>query len=175
MSNFQSFDELIDALQGAVIKAHNLTQNQHILAMKDYFDDDGNPYMVKIQLPQKTEQSTSAGVETVLPYRTVEVPAFSLVPQVSLKMHKIKMDFDVKMIGLDQGSVKQEDKIDRNISDSYSGRGLRFRHKESQRLLTNIFAGTDDNNKVHVELEFVSSELPEGVMRVNDMLVRLLP
>ena len=98
MSNFQSFDELIDALQGAVIKAHNLTQNQHILAMKDYFDDDGNPYMVKIQLPQKTEQSTSAGVETVLPYRTVEVPAFSLVPQVSLKMHKIKMDFDDRII-----------------------------------------------------------------------------
>lgn len=32
MSNFQSFDELIDALQGAVIKARNLTQNKHILA-----------------------------------------------------------------------------------------------------------------------------------------------
>lgn len=175
MSKFQSFDELIDALQGAVIKAHNLTQNQHILAMKDYFDDDGNPYMVKIQLPQKTEQSTSAEAETILSYKAVEVPAFSLVPQVSLKMHKIKMDFDVKMVGLDQGNDKQENKPDRNISDSYSGRGLRLRRKESQRLLTNIFAGTDDNNKVHVELEFISSEPPEGVMRVNDMLVRLLP
>lgn len=175
MSKFQSFDELIDALQGAAIKAHNLTQNQHILAMKDYFDDDGNPYMVKIQLPQKTEQSTSAEAGTVLSYKAVEVPAFSLVPQVSLKMHKIKMDFDVKMVGLDHGNDKQENKLDRNISDSYSGRGLRLRRKESQRLLTNIFAGTDDNNKVHVELEFVSSEPLEGVMRVNDILVRLLP
>lgn len=175
MSKFQSFDELIDALQGAVIKAHSLTQNQHILAMKDYFDDDGNPYMVKIQLPQKTEQSTSSEEERVLSYRTVEVPAFALVPQVSLKMNKIKMNFDVKMVGLDQSAVKQEDKLNRNISDSYSGRGLRLPYKESQRLLTNIFAGTDDNNKVHVELEFVSSEPPEGVMRVNDMLVRLLP
>ena len=61
MSNFQSFDELIDALQGAVIKAHNLTQNQHILAMKDYFDDDGNPYMVKIQLPQRTKYFCRCG------------------------------------------------------------------------------------------------------------------
>lgn len=170
MSKFQSFDELMDALQSAVVKAHSLTQNQHILAMKDYFDEEGRPYMVKLRLPQK-----EAAENDEVQYREVEVPAFSLVPQLSLKMHRIKMDFDVKMVDLEKESPAADTGKAADISDSHSGRSFHLRRRASQRLLTNIFAGTNDANKVHVEMEFFGSEPPEGVMRVNDMLIRLLP
>lgn len=170
MSKFQSFDELIDALQSAVVKAHSLTQNQHILAMKDYFDEEGRPYMIKIQLPQKEEHENGT-----VSYREVEIPAFSLVPQISLKMHRIKMDFDVKMVGLEQEKGETDRKIPPDISDSYSGRRFRLHRRDSQRLLTNIFSGTNETNKVHVEMEFIGSDPPEGIMRVNDMLIRLMP
>ncbi len=159
-------------MQGAVIKAHTLTQNQHILAMKDYFDEDGVPRMVKIQLPYKPEEGAQ---ESEIRYRTVEIPAFSLVPQISLKMHKVNMDFDVKLVGLSQEAPNQTNASNGIISDSSSGRNLNLQKKNSQKLLTNVFAGTDDSNKVHVELEFISHEPPEGLMRINDMLIRLMP
>lgn len=171
-SRFQSFDELIDALQGAVIQAYTLSKNQHIHAMKDYFDEDGVPHMVKIKLPYKSEEG---GKEGEIKYRTVEIPAFSLVPQVSLKMHKVNMDFDVKLVGLSQEASNQPESSYGHISDSSSGRNLNLRNKKSQKLLTNVFAGTDDSNKVHVELEFTSGDPPEGVVRMNDMLIRLMP
>lgn len=140
--------------------------------MKDYFDEDGVPRMVKIQLPYKPEEGAQ---ESEIRYRTVEIPAFSLVPQISLKMHKVNMDFDVKLVGLSQEASNQTNASNGIISDSSSGRNLNLQKKNSQKLLTNVFAGTDDSNKVHVELEFISHEPPEGLMRINDILIRLMP
>lgn len=151
MSQFQSFDNLLAAMQESILKAHELIEFQHMAVMSKYFDAEGNPEMLKVRIPYHD----AAEDETAL--REVSIPKFALVPQYSLKMEKVKLDFNVKM-------VSWEDRPERS--------------KRRSGLLTNILYSASDNQEtenVHVELSFTAADPPEGVMKINDMLVRLLP
>lgn len=192
MSDFQAFDELIISLQGAVIKSQELTQNQHLALMSKYFDKDGNPLMLKIKIPsaktdvineqEKNAQNSDKNdikIEQVLDkYKIIEIPAFCLVPQNSLAMKKVKMDFDVKLVDFGKKEVENNkttiDGKNKTANEKVLTNLLR-KNQNKKQIITNVFANTEDTNSIHVEIEFINKEPPEGIMRVNDMMIRMVP
>lgn len=167
MSQFESFDNLLAAMQDSVLKAHELIETQHLAVMKKYFDDSGKPKMISLQIPNTKENTATDSKNMNIDaasttnnktnhYEEIQIPTYALVPQYSLKLQQIKMAFDVKM-------VSWEDRPARGKTRS---------------ILTNILYSSSDKqeaNDVHVELSFVSEDPPEGVMKINDMLIRILP
>lgn len=169
MSNFQAFDELIAALQNAVLDSYELIQKQHLAVIDKYFNKDGTPIMMKMKIP------ISASDTNDIKFRDVEVPMFVLVPQGSLRMKRVKLAFSVKMVRLDDSNT-DKNKLNGIIKhDVLNNKTERYEKNKFRKILTNIFSGSNDSNSVNVELEFVDENPPEGVMRINDMLIRLMP
>lgn len=115
-------------------------------------------------------------------YRIIKVPAFCLIPHTSLVMEKIKMDFNVKLVNFnksdesDEGSTEDKKmKIEDDKKTTNEKILASLYNKDKKEIITNIFANENDQNSIHVELEFVNKEPPEGVMRVNDMMIRMVP
>lgn len=182
MSSFQAFDDLITSLQDAVIKSQELTQNQHLALMNKYFDENGNPLMLKIKVPNMNVNQDKPVSSENNNYRIIEIPAFCLIPQNSLSMKKVKMNFDVNLVdfgknGYDnnnQDADKSENKSDKNLNHKVLG-NLLFKRNNKKKIITNIFNNSDEANSIHVEIEFISKEAPEGLMRINDMMIRMIP
>lgn len=196
MANFQAFDELISGIQQAIVKSQELIQTQHIALMEKYFDKYGNPLMIEVKIPSlnsskneekeikndmKDDSNLSLNEESNA-YRIIKVPVFSLIPHTSLVMEKIKMDFNVKLVNFnksdesDEGSAENKNvKIEDDKKTANERILASLYNKDNKQIITNIFANENDQNSIHVELEFVNKEPPEGVMRVNDMMIRMVP
>lgn len=196
MANFQAFDELISGIQQAIVKSQELTQTQHIALMEKYFDKHGNPLMIEVKIPSlnsskneekeiknnmKDDSNLSLNEESNA-YRIIKVPVFSLIPHTSLVMEKIKMDFNVKLVNFnksdesDEGSAENKNVKIKDDKKTANERILAsLYNKDKKEIITNIFANENDQNSIHVELEFVNKEPLEGVMRVNDMMIRMVP
>lgn len=147
MAKKQYFENLLGAMQESILKAHSMIENQHLNAMKRYFDESQKPLTFDIQYPRINPDTGE------LEYVLVQVPKIALVPMNSLKLKEMKLKFKVKLSSWDDG--KSND----------SG------------LLANILSSnkTDTDNFVDVELLFESNDPPEAVMKINDQMVKILP
>ena len=178
MSDFQAFDELISSLQGAVIKSQELTQNQH-LALKIKIPSAKTDVINEQEKNAQNSDKNDIKIEQVLDeYKIIEIPAFCLVPQNSLAMKKVKMDFDVKLVDFGKKEVENNkttiDGKNKTANEKVLTNLLR-KNQNKKQIITNVFANTEDTNSIHVEIEFINKEPPEGIMRVNDMMIRMVP
>ena len=74
-------DHLTKGLYDAVVQAQNLAEKQHIEALDQYIDKDGNPRCLKIKIEDKD----------------VNVPIATLVPHSSIKIKELTMDLKVRL------------------------------------------------------------------------------
>lgn len=165
MAKEASFDNLIKAIQQAFIEVNDMSEEQHIAKLHEYFEDDGTPKTFDMQYPYYDENGIPA-------YRIVSVPQLCLVPITSLKLDEIEVDFKVQIYGkvsLSQLEVEDGDKMNESLSSKRSGKdntvlgyipnGGIFRNK--------------DESYANIRLKFVSQEPPEGLMRIRDQFVRV--
>ena len=88
------------------------------------------------------------------------------------------MDFDVKLVDFGKKEVENNkttiDGKNKTANEKVLTNLLR-KNQNKKQIITNVFANTEDTNSIHVEIEFINKEPPEGIMRVNDMMIRMVP
>ena len=151
---------LFQSIHRAVVKATRVAQNASLNSLqKDYFvevnDEEGNPTgqlkpkVIKMVLPhQQGDQVVEA---------SFDVPIFALVKHQAMTIETLEMEFEVELHGLedlppaegDDGAV---------LSASTSG---------------GAFSSRKTIAKVH--MTFKGEDPPEGVMRLNDKVLKVFP
>ena len=141
------FDDLISAIQEAVVRAHETSEAQHVRMMDRFFDDEtGEPEILTLNLPYVDPS------ETDVQYKEVKVPTLCLVPFNSVKIKDIEVEAEVEF-----QNVKSEDG-DKKISARLRGGG--FGRKA---------------NKAKIKIRVEGGDPPEALLMLNDTVVKVLP
>ncbi len=146
MAKKVSFNELVESIQDAFIRVNDMSEQQHIGKLSEYFEKDGTPKTFDMQYPYFDENGVPA-------YRFVSIPQICLVPISSLKLDEIQVDFKVQIYG--EVPVKEGEKT----TLGYIPHGGTFRNKE--------------DSYANIKLKFVSQEPPEGLMRIRDQFTKV--
>ena len=145
-------DHLTKGLYDAVVQAQALAENQHIEALKKYFDGDGNPLSLDIKLPDKDGND-----------RNVSVPLATLTPQSSIKIKELTMELKVKL-----GSFgKRKSKL---------GGGI-FCKEDAGAISADLGASIlpKRNQYANLKITFEGTDPPEGLVRLNNNLIKQIP
>ena len=140
-------DHLTKGLYDAVVQAQNLAEKQHIEALYDYLDEDGNPKCITIKIEGKD----------------VNVPLATLVPHSSIKIKELTMDLKVKLNNF--GKRKS------NIMSSIFGKGCAGAIEAD--LGASILP--IKNNYANLKITFEGADPPEGLVRLNNNLIKQIP
>ena len=140
-------DQLTKGLYDAVCQAQALADNQHIEALSKYVNEDGTPKCMKI----------------VIDGNDVEVPLITLAPQSSIKIKELKMKLKVRL----NKFGKRKSRL---------GGGI-FCKKDAGAIDADLGASIlpTRNNYADLEVTFVGSEPPEGLVRLNNNLIKQIP
>jgi|TARA_Y100001973_G_C5181964_1_gene325427 hypothetical protein len=140
-------DHLTKGLYDAVVQAQALAENQHIEALSKYVNEDGTPKCMRM----------------VINGENVMVPLATLAPQSSIKIKELTMDLKVKLTNFGKRKSK-------------SGGGI-FKKQDagavSVDLANSILPGK--NNYANLKITFEGTEPPEGVVRLNNHLIKQIP
>ena len=141
-------DDLFKGIYRSVVEAQNAIE-QHYLGevTEDYFEKDGSPKMVKVQLP---------GSEGIM--REVLIPAITLVPHNGLSIDEVSIKMKVKLSTSEDAPETKGSKVSRVrqiISD--------FSNREGGKELATI------------TVKFKGGDPPEGLARIKDNLIKLIP
>lgn len=141
------FDDLISAIQEAVVRAHQSSEQQHLRLIDRFVDpDSGQPQVVTLNLPYLDPHQDQ------VQYKAVQVPKICLVPFNSIRIKDIQVTAEVEF-----QNVKSE-----------SGQP-----KLTARLRGGLFGRKANKAKVKIKLE--GGQAPEALLKLNDTLVKVLP
>jgi hypothetical protein len=152
------FQDLIAALQDAVIQANAIAQKAALRSLDEYFDENHNPRTVTINLPSRTEAQK---------VQTVTIPVITLVPLSGTVIDRLSVAFDVQFSSLMREAVQ-------------AGNGPALfaqavRPPERHRLLSLFARRNEPQNTAHIEIQLKGTDPPEALVRINDDLLRYLP
>lgn len=131
------FSELLKGLQEAVNSAQELLDVQQLNSFNKYFDEDGRA------LTKKIDPGTG---------KELTVPILSIIPQNTLVMEDVEMEFDAKLQAVNAKTVN----------------GGLLNSSVDNVEVELVMNDKNDTNLVHVKVKFKSTNLPEGLNRVID-------
>ena len=140
-------DHLTKGLYDAVVQAQALAENQHIEALGKYINEDGTPKCVKM----------------VIGGNEVDIPLLTLAPQSSIKIKELTMDLKVKL----NNFGKRKSRLGGGIFCKKDAGAI------SADLGSSIFPSK--NNYANLKITFEGTDPPEGVVRLNNNLIKQIP
>ena len=140
-------DHLTKALYDAVVQAQALAENQHIEALGKYLNEDGSPKCVKMLINGED----------------VDVPLLTLAPHSSIKIKELTMDLKVKL----NNFGKRKSRLGGGIFCKEDAGAI------SADLGSSIFPSK--NNYANLKITFEGCDPPEGVVRLNNNLIKQIP
>ena len=141
------FDDLITAIQEAVVRAHETSEAQHVRMMNRFFDQEtGEPEILTLNLPYIDPSKTE------IQYQEVKVPTICLVPFNSVKIKDIEVSAEVEF---------------QNVKSEVDGK------KISAKLRGGGFGRKANKAKIKIRVE--GGDPPEALLKLNDTLVKVLP
>ena len=140
-------DHLTKGLYDAVVQAQALAENQHIEALSKYVNEDGTPKCMKM----------------VISGEEINVPLATLAPQSSIKIKELTMDLKVKLTSFGK-------------RESRCGGGI-FRSKDAGAISADLGASIlpTKNNYANLKITFEGTDPPEGVVCLNNNLIKQIP
>ena len=140
-------DHLTKGLYDAVVQAQALAENQHIEALGKYINEDGTPKCM----------------EMVVNGENVNIPLATLAPQSSIKIKELKMSLKVRL----NNFGKRKSRI---------GGGI-FCKDDAGAIGADLGASIlpMKNNYANLEITFEGSDPPEGLVRLNNHLIKQIP
>ena len=144
-------DHLTKGLYDAVVQAQSLAENQHIEALNKYFDKDGKPVCMDIKVPKEDGE------------QEINVPLVTLSPQSSIKIKELTMELKVKM-----GSFGKR--------KSRLGGGI-FCKEDAGAISADLGASIlpKRNQYANLKITFEGTDPPEGVVRLNNNMLKQIP
>ena len=145
-------DHLTKGLFDAVVQAQALAENQHIEALKKFFDKDGKPLCMDIKIPNNEGKEMN-----------VNVPLATLAPQSSINIKELTMELKVKM-----GSFGKR--------KSRLGGGI-FCKEDAGAINADLGASIlpKRNQYANLKITFEGTDPPEGLVRLNNNLIKQIP
>ncbi|WP_447637318.1 DUF2589 domain-containing protein [Flavobacterium microcysteis] len=145
----QRFDHLLQAIHNAALKAQEITEEQHIMQIAKYFDEDGKPLIQEIHVPTLDPDDDPDKMTTL------RVPLLSLLPPSAIKIKELKLSFEVGLgkIKVDQSDSKNGPSLDIDMG----GSGGLFGKKQAT---------------AKVDITFEAGDPSESFLRINDYLVK---
>ena len=140
-------DHLTKGLYDAVVQAQALAENQHIEALGKYLNKDGSPKCV----------------EVLINGEKVDVPLITLAPHSSIKIKELSMEMKVKM-----GSFGKR--------KSRLGGGI-FCKEDAGAINADLGASIlpKRNQYASLKITFEGTDPPEGLVRLNNNLIKQIP
>ena len=147
MSRGSFLDHLTKGLYDAVVQAQALAENQHIEALNKFINDDGTPKCMKIFINGEY----------------ADIPLITLAPQSSIKIKELKMDLKVKLNNF--GKRK-----------SRKGGGI-YSKKDAGAISSDLGSSIlpTRSNYANLTITFEGTDPPEGVVRLNNNLIKQIP
>lgn len=169
MAKVESFDGLISSIQEAFLSVNRMAENQHIESLEEFLDDDGSPKTVRVKYPFFNE---SGDVD----YRFVDIPALCLVPISTLKLSEVSVDFKVKL-SAEISLKKDEEENAQEVQPSQNAalRRTRFKRRANRMGFIPGFRQKQDDGYANITLRFTAEEAPEGMLRIRDEMIKILP
>ena len=140
-------DHLTKGLYDAVVQAQALAENQHIEALGKYINEDGTPKCM----------------EMVVNGENVNIPLATLAPQSSIKIKELKMSLKVRL----NNFGKRKSRL---------GGGI-FCKDDAGAIGADLGASIlpMKNNYANLEITFEGSDPPQGLVRLNNHLIKQIP
>ena len=140
-------DHLTKGLYDAVVQAQALAENQHIEALGKYVNEDGTPKCM----------------EMVINGDNVNVPLATLAPQSSIKIKELKMKLKVRL----NNFGKRKSKLG----------GGNFSKEDAGAISADLGSSIlpSKNNYADLEITFEGTDPPEGLVRLNNNLIKQIP
>ena len=145
------FDELVEALASALVHAREVVETQHLRMIDNYFYKDGDKQVAKtttIFVPDLNSDGE--------PELEVKVPLFSLLPLSSLTIDEITVEFEAYLSTLSRDDETGKAK---SMQMELGGHGM---------------LGASKNN-VKVTVKVKGGSPPEGLIKVNDNILKSIP
>ena len=140
-------DHLTKGLYDAVVQAQSLAENQHIEALKKYVNEDGSPKCM----------------EMVIGDQKINIPLATLAPQSSIKIKELTMELKVRL----NKFGKRKSRL---------GGGI-FCKEDAGAIGADLGASIlpSRNNYANLKITFEGADPPEGVVRLNNNLIKQIP
>jgi hypothetical protein len=142
-----NIEELVSGLLEAGMVANSISEKQHINAVRNYFDDKGNPKTASFMIGDKQ----------------LVVPLYILADHSSIGLDELDVEFEARLIfGDDEKQVS-------NIKKSLLGI---FKRKDYEHNIKSIEVdsgkNSDGSGMAKVRVKFKADTKPEGVSRIID-------
>ena len=148
-----SLDNVFQGIYKSIVEAQNTIEQHYIGEIKeDYFDKDGKPYMIEVQLPHGT------GGEM----RTINIPLITLVPHNGMAIKEVEVEMEV---ALSQGESEEINKSD----------ATHKKPSKIKRFLTDLSRRNKGQEMAKIKVKFHGQDAPEGIARIKDSLVKIIP
>ena len=173
MAKVENFDGLISSIQEAFLSVNRMAEQQHLESLKEFLEDDGSPKTMKIKCPYFND---AGDVE----YRNVDVPSLCLIPISTLKLSEVSVDFKVKLssevtLGDDEPSPPAPAPDNTALSVPPAPR-IRSGFGRRRRMgFIPGFRNRPDDSYANITLKFNAEEPPEGMLRIRDEMIKILP
>ena len=148
-----SLDNVFQGIYKSIVEAQNTIEQHYIGEIKeDYFDKDGKPYMIDVQLPHGN------GGEL----KTINIPVITLVPHNGMAIKEVEVEMEV---ALSHGESEEINK----------GDATKKKPSRIKRFITDLSRRNKGSKMAKIKVKFHGQDAPEGIARIKDSLVKIIP
>ena len=148
-----SLDGRDEGTYKSIVEAQNTIEQHYVGEIKeDYFDKNGKPHMVPVQLP--------AGQNGEM--KIINIPVITLVPHNGMAIKEVEIEMQVAL------SPGESEKI--NKSKVTKKKPSRIRS-----FLTDLSNRNKGHEMAKIKVKFNGQDPPEGLARIKDSLIKIIP
>ena len=148
-----SLDSVFQGIYKSIVEAQNTIEQHYVGEVKeDYFDKNGKPYMIPVQLPNGDNGEL----------KTVNIPVITLVPHNGMSIKEVEIEMEV---ALSQGESEEINK----------SKTTKKKPSKIHKFLTDLSRRTKGRDMAKIKVKFKGQDAPEGLARIKDSLIKIIP
>ena len=148
-----SLDSVFQGIYKSIVEAQNTIEQHYVGEVKeDYFDKNGKPYMIPVQLPNGDNGEL----------KTINIPVITLVPHNGMSIKEVEIEMEV---ALSQGESEEINK----------SKTTKKKPSKIHKFLTDLSRRTKGRDMAKIKVKFNGQDAPEGLARIKDSLIKIIP
>ena len=149
----ESLDSVFQGIYKSIVEAQNTIEQHYVGEVKeDYFDKNGKPYMIPVQLPNGDNGEL----------KTINIPLITLVPHNGMSIKEVEIEMEV---ALSQGESEEINK----------SKTTKKKPSKIHKFLTDLSRRTKGRDMAKIKVKFNGQDAPEGLARIKDSLIKIIP
>ena len=148
-----NLDSIFQSIYKSIVEAQNTIEQHYVGEIKeDYFDKKGNPHMMPIQLPNGTNGEM----------KTINIPVITLVPHNGMAIKEVEIEMEVAL------SPGESEEINKS-------KATKKKPSKIRKFITHLSSRNKSREMAKIKVKFNGQDAPEGLARIKDSLVKIIP